>query len=76
MGKVERIEPRATAGSSPKSRRVARCTKGDLKRAIEVVQSKGLNITQVRIDPDGSIHVITGTPQSVPSSNPWDGSEL
>ena len=63
---------------APKSRRVARFSKRDVTRAIEGVQGAGLNVALVRIDPNGNIQIITGTPQPAPSTavNPWDGTAL
>jgi hypothetical protein len=55
-------------------RRRSRITKGDVVRAIEAIQATGLPIASIRIEPDGAILVIPGTPAPVPSSapNPWD----
>jgi CO/xanthine dehydrogenase Mo-binding subunit len=46
-----------------KSRRPLRCTKRDLMRAIEGVQGRGLEVASVRVEPDGTIHVVTGATQ-------------
>ena len=60
------------------ARRSVRFTKRDLVRAVEVVRAAGLQIASIRIEPDGAILVIPGTPPPVPSSapNPWDGAAL
>jgi hypothetical protein len=60
------------------ARRSVRFTKRDLTRAVEAVLAAGLQIAFVRIEPDGAILVIPGTPAPVPSSasNPWDGGAL
>ena len=60
-----------------KSRRPLRCTKRDLVRSIESAKVAGLQISSVRIEPDGTIHVITGASQEAPAAdNPWDSSAL
>jgi hypothetical protein len=48
------------------ARRPAHFTKGDLLRAIKAVLAAGLQIASVRIEPDGAILVIPGTPPPVP----------
>jgi hypothetical protein len=62
------------AETAARHRRSVRFTKRDLVRAVEAVLSAGLQIASIRIEPDGAILVIPGTPQAVPSSapNPWD----
>ena len=54
-------------------RRPVRFTKGDLKRAVEAIKATGLQIASIRIESDGAILVIPGTPPPVPCSaiNPW-----
>ena len=70
---VERIEidRRAPARLSsaeenaPRSRRVARLTKRDVKRIVEGVlegvRGAGLNVAQVHVEPNGKVQIITGT---------------
>jgi hypothetical protein len=45
------------------SPRPLRCTKRDLMRAIEGVQGRGLEVASVRVELDGTIHVVTGAPR-------------
>jgi hypothetical protein len=55
--------------------RPARFTQRDLVRALKAAMQAGLQLASVRIEPDGAILLIPGTPQVVPSSpgvNPWD----
>ena len=49
-----------------KSRRLHRFTKRDLTRAIKAVRDAGLNVANVRVDPDGSIEVIPVIPGTTP----------
>ena len=57
-------------------RRPARFTTADLTRAIKAAVRAGLSIGYVRIEPDGSIMIIPGTPPAVAPSqsgpNQWD----
>jgi hypothetical protein len=55
------------------ARRSARFTKRDVKRAVEAVKETGLQIAIVRIEADGTIMIVPGSPPPVPSANPWDG---
>jgi hypothetical protein len=57
---------------------VARFTTRDVTRAANGVQDAGLNVAELRIEPDGSIHITTGTPQPAPSATPneWERVEL
>lgn len=64
--------------TSPRS---ARSTRGpvrfrekDVARAIRGAQKAKISIAAVRIEPDGAILVIPGTPEPVAASapNPWD----
>jgi len=54
--------------------RAARFRQVELARAIKGAQKANLNIAAVRVEPDGTILIIPGTPETVPSSkpNPWD----
>jgi hypothetical protein len=63
--------------SQKKTRRAARFKQTDVARAIKGAQKAKLQIAAVRIEPDGTILVIPGTPEAVPSSapNPWDGAD-
>ena len=47
-------------------RRMQRFTKRDVTRAIEAVQGAGLNVANVRFEPDGSIEVIPVIPGTTP----------
>ena len=48
------------------SRRAQRFTKRDVTRAIEAVRGAGLNVANVRVEPDGSIEVIPVIPGKTP----------
>ena len=66
--------PRLTrAETAVRYRRSVRFTKRDVVRAVEAIRAAGLPIASIRIEPDGAILVIPGTPPPVPcSANPWD----
>ena len=49
-----------------RSRKVVRFTKRDITRAIEAVQGAGLNVANIRVEPDGSIEVIPVIPGTTP----------
>jgi hypothetical protein len=51
-------------------RRSVRFTKRGLVQAVDAVLSEGLQIASIRIEPDGTILVIPGTPSAVASSEP------
>jgi hypothetical protein len=56
-------------------RRPARFTEADVQRTIKAAQKAGLPIASIRIEADGSILVVSGSPPPVPSfpvRNPWD----
>jgi hypothetical protein len=52
----------------------ARFREKDVVRVIKAARKANMAIAAVRIEPDGSILVIPGTPEAVPVSapNPWD----
>jgi hypothetical protein len=52
----------------------ARFRAADVKRAFLGAQAAKIPVAAVRIEPDGSILVIPGTPEAVPASTPneWD----
>jgi hypothetical protein len=54
------------------TRRPLRFTKRDIRRAVEAIKSAGLQVASVRIEHDGAILVVPGTPPPAPASNPWD----
>lgn len=64
----------AIGGSAYRARRAGRFRQMDVTRALKAAQKAKLQIAAVRIEPDGTILVIPGTPETVPSSerNPWD----
>ena len=67
--------PRLTrAETAARYRRSVRFTKRDVVRVVEAIRAAGLSIASIRIEPDGAILVIPGTPPPVPCSanNPWD----
>lgn len=51
------------------SRRPARCTEADIKRAIKAAKAAGTNMA-VKIDPDGSIWLYPSTEISVQEPEP------
>jgi len=58
-----------------RKRRPARFTHRDLARAIKAAIAAGLAVGCVRIAPDGTIEILPGKPQDVPSlvgANDWD----
>jgi hypothetical protein len=55
-----------------RTRKRLRCTKRDLARAIEGAKSEGLQIAFVKIEPDGTIHLITGTFGTPPARRATD----
>jgi len=60
MAALPAVELPSLAGG----RRAARFTKRDIKRAVEGTKAAGLQVTSVRIEPDGAIQVILGTAKS------------
>ena len=64
--------------SEPRPARVtrgpARFREKDVVRVIKAARKANMPLAGVRIEPDGSILVIPGTPEAVPTSapNPWD----
>lgn len=55
--------------------RQARFTQADIARAVKGARKAQLEIAAVRIEPDGSITLIPGSPASVqpsPDPNTWD----
>lgn len=58
--------------------RAARFKQVDVSRALKAAQKSKMPIACVRIDPDGSISLVPGSPPVVPPSphqNPWDGEQ-
>lgn len=65
----------SVASSAPKrTRGPSRFTQADVSRAVRAVKKEKIQIAAVRIEPDGTILIVPGTPDAVPSSepNPWD----
>ena len=57
------------------ARRPATFTQRDLVRALKAAEVAKLQLASVRIEPDGTILLIPGVPEPVPSAkelNPWD----
>lgn len=52
------------------SKRPALFTEADVKRAVRAVQAVGVGIAGVRVEPDGTIHVVVGEPQPQPVDAP------
>jgi glutamate-1-semialdehyde aminotransferase len=63
--------------SQKKTRRPARFNQTEVARTIKALKKAGLEIAAVKFEPDGTVIVIPGTPEAVPSSapNPWDGGD-
>jgi hypothetical protein len=52
--------------------RAARFKQSDLTRAAKALERAGLQIAGAKINPDGSITVLTGEPTAANDSNPLD----
>jgi hypothetical protein len=63
----------AAARTKP-TRRRAPSTQATIARAVKAVRKAGLPVAAIKVAPDGTVIVIPGTPEAVPSSapNPWD----
>lgn len=62
--------PRA---ADARKREPSRFTQADVQRAIRGATAAGLEIAAVRIDPDGSIHILTTKHQNADDEpNSWD----
>jgi hypothetical protein len=55
-------------------RKPAKFTEADVARALKAAQKAKISVACVRIEPDGTILIIPGTPEPVAGSapNPWD----
>jgi hypothetical protein len=55
-------------------RRTVKFTEADVARAIKAAQKANIRIACIRIEPNGTILIIPGTPEPVADSdrNPWD----
>ena len=63
------------ASSSSSRRRASRAT--EISRAIKALKKVGLEVAAVRVEPDGAVTIIPGSPTDValsPQPNPWDAS--
>jgi hypothetical protein len=56
--------------------RAARFSQTDLTRAIKAFEKAGLCVARAKIDPDGTIEVIAGEPDSGDNSNFFAGGPL
>ena len=67
----------AVASSKSEARRRTPVTQAEIARAVKALQKAGLPVAAVKFSPDGTVIVIPGTPEAVPSSapNPWDGGD-
>ena len=75
VGRIEMPSRDIRSAVQPRSKRgPCRFTQSDVTRAIRAALAANLEIAAVRINPDGSILIIPGTPIAVPPSeaNPWD----
>jgi hypothetical protein len=50
----------------------ARFKEGDIVKAIKAARKAKMEIAAVKIEPDGTILIIPGTPDPVVEPNPWD----
>jgi len=64
----------AVPSSQKKTSRPSRFKQAAVAGTIKVLRKAGLGIAAVKVEPDGTVIVIPGTPEAVPSSerNPWD----
>lgn len=75
MGRHEKIATvRLGAPRRSRERGPSRFTQGDVSRAIRAVLREKIEIAAIRIEPDGTILIIPGTPAFVAQAeaNPWD----
>lgn len=63
-----------TSAAAVPRRGPSRFTQAEVTRVIKATQAAKLEIAAIRIEPDGTILVIPGTPSSVSPCevNPWD----
>ena len=68
---------RAVHNSAHGARRGVKFRQAEVARALKAAQKAKVPIAAVRIEPDGAILLIPGTPKAVPSSapTPWDGGD-
>lgn len=74
VGNPKRPSANQAVRTSNGASRASKFRQADVARALKGAQKAKLQIAAVRIEPDGTIIVIPGTPEPVPSSerNPWD----
>lgn len=58
--------------NTPRKRRPPRFSQRDLARAIKTFVQAGLQVAAVRIEADGALVIVPGTPAAVLQQNPWD----
>jgi hypothetical protein len=51
--------------------RAARFSQADLTRAVRAFEKAGLCVARARIEPDGSIEVVAGTPDNSDNAANW-----
>jgi hypothetical protein len=68
------ITQAATSQPRREPRGPSRFTQADVARAIRAAKKENLSIAAVRIEPDGTILIVPGRPQSVPDleTSEWD----
>lgn len=53
--------------------RIARFSQADLTRALKSFEAAGMSVAGVKIQPDGTLTILTGTPQAAnDKGNPLD----
>jgi hypothetical protein len=50
--------------NAPRSRKAARFTQREITRVVEGVERAGHKVASIRVEPNGSIEAILGTPSS------------
>jgi hypothetical protein len=71
----QHLPPSSQPTEERTKRRAPRFTQSDLYRAIRAAQEAKLKIAEIRIERDGAILIVPGTPKAVPHSqedNEWD----
>jgi hypothetical protein len=56
--------------------RAARFSQADLTRAVRAFEKAGLSVSRARIEPDGAIEIVAGSPDEADSANWFAGSPL
>lgn len=54
----------------------ARFTSADLSRAVKAFEKAGLSVARARIEPNGAIEIVAGSPEAADNTNWFGGSPL